>query len=84
MTTQIQINYPESLPDVLQQTPAQFEEEAKWAMAAKLYEMKRISSGMAAELVGCDRVTFIMNLHRYNVPVLDLDEAELLSDIANA
>ncbi|MGB7414439.1 MAG: UPF0175 family protein [Thermosynechococcaceae cyanobacterium] len=84
MSYQLQINYPETLPDILQQTPTQFEEEARWAMAAKLYEMKKISSGMAADLVRCDRVSFLINLHRYNVPVLDLDESELLSDIANA
>lgn len=50
MVAQIKIDYPESLPDVLQQTPEQFEQEAKWAMAVKLFEMKRISSGIAAQL----------------------------------
>lgn len=42
------IDYPETFPDALQQTRQQFEHEAKWAMAVKLFEMKRLSSGMAA------------------------------------
>jgi len=46
---QINIEYPENLPDVLQVTRESFEEEAKIAMAVKLFEMKRISSGMAAK-----------------------------------
>lgn len=84
MVAQLRIDYPETLPDALQQTPEQFEQEAKWAMAVKLFEMKRISSGTAAQLIGTDRVTFLLSLQRYNVPMIDLDESELLSDLANA
>ena len=47
---QLIVNYPEKLPDALQQSSEQFEREAKMAMAVKLYEMKRISSGTAAAL----------------------------------
>lgn len=61
-----------------------FEQEAKMAMAVKLFEMKRLSSGMAAELVGLDRVSFLLSLHHFNVPMVDLEEDELLSDMKNA
>ena len=54
------------------------------AMAAKLFEMKRLSSGMAARLVGMDRVAFLLSLHRFNVPMVDLEEDELLMDMENA
>jgi predicted HTH domain antitoxin len=53
-------------------------------MAVKLFEMKRLSSGMAADLVGVDRVTFVLKLADYGVPMIDLTETELLSDLANA
>jgi hypothetical protein len=49
-------------------------------MAVKLFEMKRLSSGIAAQ----DRVTFLLSLHRFGVPMIDLEEEELLSDIENA
>ena len=81
---QLTVQYPETLPDALQQTPAQFEQEAKMAMAVKLFEMKRLSSGLAAILAGVDRVSFLLNLHRYGVVVIDLEEEELLSDMENA
>ena len=81
---QLTVQYPETLPDALQQTPAQFEQEAKMAMAVKLFEMKRLSSGMAATLAGVDRVSFLLNLHQYGVAMIDLEEEELLSDLANA
>ena len=67
-----------ALPDALQQTPVQFEREAKMAMAVKLFEMKRLSSGLAAQLVGMDRVSFLLELHRYGVAMIDLDESELV------
>jgi len=57
---------------------------ARMAMAVKLYEMKRLSSGMAAALAGVSRVAFLMQLHRYGVAVIDLSPEDLASDIANA
>ena len=53
-------------------------------MAVKLFEMKRLSSGMAATLIGVDRVTFLLKLADYGVPIIDLSETELLSDLENA
>ena len=81
---QLIVNYPEKLPDALQQSSEQFEREAKMAMAVKLYEMKRISSGTAAALVGVERVEFLLDLHRYGVAAIDLSTDELHSDLDNA
>ena len=81
---QLVIDYPPSLPDMLQQSRKQFEQEARMAMAVKLFEMKRLSSGMAAKLVGMDRVSFLLSLSGYGVPMIDLDEEELLSDVDHA
>lgn len=81
---QLIVNYPEKLPDALQQSPEQFEHEAKMAMAVKLYELKRLSSGTAAALVSMERIDFLHVLHRYGVAVIDLSEEELLSDFINA
>ncbi len=81
---QLVIDYPPSLPDALQRSREQFEREAKMAMATKLFEMKRLSSGMAARLAGMDRVSFLLNLHHYGVAMIDLDEQELQSDMDRA
>ena len=86
MQTQHQLNiqYPQIWLDALQVTQDSFEEEAKMAMAVKLFEMKRLSSGMAAKLVGIPRVLFLLRLHQYGVPMLNLDEEEFTEDIKNA
>lgn len=84
MSFTLSVQYPEHFPDAVGKTQSEFEEEAKWAMAVKLFEQKRISSGMAAVLIGVDRVTFLMRLQEYEVPMIDLTEDEVLSDLANA
>lgn len=81
---QILLEIPALLPDAMQSTPEEFAVVAKMAMAVKLYELKRLSSGMAASLVGMDRVDFLLELHRYGVAVIHMDEAKLASDVANA
>lgn len=83
-TYSIQVEYPENFPDALQTTPDAFEQEARMAMAVKLFEMKRLSSGMAAQLAGIDRVSFLMHLSEYGVPMQDLTLDELESDLVNA
>ena len=81
---QLVVEYPACLPDALQRSRAQFEHDAKMAMAVKLFELHWLSSGMAAELVGMDRVAFLLSLHHYGVPMIDLDDAELEMDLNNA
>ncbi len=84
MSNKIIIKYPDNLTDLLQESPEEFEREAKMAIAAKLFELKRISSGMAAEMVGMDRVSFLFELHRYGVEMINMEPKELASDLKNA
>lgn len=52
-------------------------DEARFIFAALVFERGWLSSGKAALLAGLDRVTFLTNLHRVGIAVLDLDEEEL-------
>ncbi len=81
---QIVIDVPKHYPDALQRAPEDFVQEAKLAMAVKLFEMKRLSSGMAARLIGLDRVTFLAQLQRFGIPMIDLNADEMESDIDHA
>ena len=84
MTCQLAIDYPDTLPDVLQESREQFEQEARMAMAVKLFELKRIPSGIAAGMAGMDRVSFLLRLHQFGVPMLDMSDEELAGDLASA
>ena len=78
------IEYPESLLAALSLSREDFEREARLALAAKLFEMKRVSSGVAARLAGVDRAAFLLSLHRFGVAAIDLDDRELMDELRNA
>lgn len=84
MLLSFNVNYPEELPDLLQKSRNDFEKEARIAMAVKLFELKKISSGIAAKMAGMERVEFLLNLHNYGAAMIDLDPDELKSDLENA
>lgn len=75
---QIVVEVPAHYPDALQREPEDFVQEAK------LFEMKRLSSGMAARLIGLDRVTFLAQLQRFGVPMIDIESEEVMTDIGIA
>jgi predicted HTH domain antitoxin len=78
-TKTIKIPYPEDLPNRMGTTPEEFEKEIKFFVAAKLYELGRLSSGKAADMAGLSRVKFLENLSRYRISVFNysLDDLEL-------
>ncbi|MEI6436043.1 MAG: UPF0175 family protein [Bacteroidota bacterium] len=84
MNNLLKIPYPSKLPDALQISSKQFEKEAVMAMAVKLFELKKLSSGMAASLVGIDRVSFLLSLHQYGVDMIDIETDEIYDDFKNA
>ena len=83
-TRTLKIPYPKDLPEALGETPEEFERELRFLVAAKLYEMGRISSGRAAELAGMDRVEILNNLGRYRISVFNYSLEEFEREIREA
>lgn len=80
----LNIPVPEDLPDVLKMSEEEFRQEALLLLAAKLYELGRLTAGMAARLAGVDRVTFLTLLSRYRAPAINLTGAEATREIEAA
>lgn len=73
----IQIEYPESLAAALNLSPEAFTHEAKFALAVKLFELGRLTSGQAAKLAGVSRVQFLLESSRFGAASVAWDEEEL-------
>ena len=80
----LSVEYPESLPDSARLSRQEFESTMRFALASKLFEMGRLSSGQAAALVPTDRYTFLRSLHQVGVPMVAWDRDEFGDEMANA
>ena len=79
----IAIELPESFLLAAGQSREEFIAEAKFLLAAKLFEMGRLSSGKAAEMCSMNRVEFLFAAGRVGVPAVDIDPDELEDEFAD-
>lgn len=83
-TNVLTIFYPEDLLLSLKESPTEFEAEARLLLAVKLYELSRVSTGMAARLAGISRVEFMFALNRFGLSPIGVEPSELAEDVASA
>ena len=81
MQRSIIVDYPDTIPAVTNQSPEDFEAEAKRAMAVKLFELGRLSSGQAAQLVGISRVEFLLTCKQMGVASVEWDDKEIETEL---
>jgi predicted HTH domain antitoxin len=83
-TNSVTIEYPTELLWALQQEPEEFAAEAQILLAVKLYEMGKLSTGLAAQMAGVPRATFFYLLGQYGLSPFGQTVDELEDDLANA
>jgi hypothetical protein len=80
------IDYAEGLEKALSITRPELEAQIRLMAALKMFELGKLSSGMAAQLADISRVEFFDMCGRYHVPVINYTaaeiEAELVQDLA--
>ena len=82
---QFQLSLPEELAWLLKMEQEEFAQEFKLMALIKLYELGKISSGVAARTLGMSRVEFLHTLGRYRVSLFnDADRDQLQADFRNA
>lgn len=85
MNGKIAVEYPASLANKLRLSGKDFETEIKTSSLVKLFELGKVSSGVAAKVLGMSRVEFLELLAKYNVSVFGAyDINDLNEDITNA
>ncbi len=83
-TNLLTISYPAELLLSLKESATQFEEEARVLLAVKLFELGKVSSGMAARVAGVSRMSFLLALKKYQLTPFGQEPKELAEDLDNA
>lgn len=75
------IEYSDDLLRRLGISREKFPDQARFLLAAKLYELGHLSSGEAAAMAGLGRVDFLLSLCKIGIPMSNLQLGDLESDI---
>ena len=85
-TNDVTIDYPEGLEKTVSTTWPELEAQIRLRAALNMFELGKLSSGMAAQLAGISWEAFFDMCGRYHVPSInyaaDEIEAELVQDLA--
>lgn len=84
MNRTLTIEYGDELLAETGLSPGEFAKEAPFLLAAKLYEMGRLSSGQAARLCGKGRASFLMELARARIPACNLTAEDATDELGFA
>ena len=74
------IKYSDDILLSLKESKEEFEEEARYLLALKLYELGKISSGKAAKIAGISRVAFLLRMGMYNVSPFQVNLDEVIEE----
>lgn len=61
--------------------PRELEEELTFLLAVKLFEVRRLSLGKAAEFCHMGKIRFMFELGRLGVPVINLDDDQIADEL---
>lgn len=78
------IDYPSEVLWALQQEPEEFEKEARFLLALKLYETGKLTTGLAAQLAGVPRSAFLILMGQHGLSPFGQEPEELEQDLENA
>jgi hypothetical protein len=77
------VEYPEELPGLLKMTEEQFAAEVRF-LAAKLFELGKLSSGKAAAMAGLGRVAFLHKLGEHGFYAINLHDEQIDAELRAA
>ena len=82
MAQTILIEYPDYLANSMRLNKEDFGKEVKLSSLIKLFELGKVSSGIASKVLNISRIEFLELLSKYNVSFLHSDD--LAEEIENA
>ncbi len=75
------LSYPDDLLITTGKSPQELEQELTLLLAVKLFELRRLSIGKAAELCRMSKPKFLLELGRLRVPAINLDDDQIVDEL---
>ena len=79
----LSIPYSDDLLVTSGKAPRELEEELRFLLAVKLFELNRLSLGKAAEFCGMVKLRFMFELGRLKVPVVNLQDDQIAEELSD-
>ncbi|GJM42565.1 MAG: hypothetical protein DHS20C20_28470 [Ardenticatenaceae bacterium] len=83
MTT-IMVDFPETVQKALNRTTGEISRDVKLYAALMLYQLGKLSSGVAAQMAGISRVEFLHLCGEYGISVFQYSSEELAAELKDA
>lgn len=80
-TTELNLRVPEEILYTLNETKTDFIKKMKFYTAIELYKMQKLSMGKAAELAEMNKVDFMFELGKYDIPAINYDEDDFNEEV---
>lgn len=80
----LSLPYPNELLLTSGKAPHELEAELAFLLAAKLFELHRLSLGKAAEFCRMNKLRFMYELGRMQIPVINLDDDQIADELRDA
>lgn len=77
----LSLPYPDDLLITSGKSPSELEAELTFLLAVKLFELRRLSLGKAAEFCNMGKLRFMYELGRLQIPVINLDNDQIADEL---
>lgn len=77
----LSLSYPDDLLITSGKSPQALEAELAFLLAAKLFELRRLSLGKAAAFCQMDKAHFMYELGRLQIPIINLDDDQIADEL---
>ncbi len=77
----LSVPYADDLLVTSGKSPQELESELLFLLAVKLFELRRLSLGKAAEFCNQNKVEFLYELGKLGIPVINLDDDQIADEL---
>lgn len=80
-TTELRLHVPEDILYTLNETKNDFIKKMRLYAAMELYRLKKLSMGKASELAGMNKVDFMFEIGKCEIPAINYDEEDFAEEV---